>query len=146
MRTALAPFRFVVVLLVATGTTGLLLAAAPTPARFEQCSIVNGEVKTCAGFTTGEVIFSEQSDTKLSIQNPPLRRCQCSRGLIRKCQSVLFDGWTVRQSTLDGKYYECKVEAGVVGDCKKKPFTGEVALVICVAGCCAPPFPQQQEK
>jgi hypothetical protein len=140
MRRAMACFGFIV----ATGTATLLLAA--TPARFEPCTIVNGEVKTCSGFTTGEVIFTDQSETKPSNQSPPLRRCQCTRGLVRKCQPVAYDGWTVRQSTVDGKYYECKVEAGVVGDCKKKPYTGDADLVICVASNCSPPFPPQQEK
>lgn len=132
--------------MVATGATVLLFAASSPPARFEPCSIVNGEVKTCSGFTTAEVVFSDPSETKPSIVSPPLRRCQCTRGLVRKCQSVPFDGWTVRQSTVDGKYYECKVEVGVVGDCKKKPYTGDADLVICVASHCAPPFPQAAEK
>jgi hypothetical protein len=119
---------------------------APPPARFEPCSIVDGETKSCSGFTTGEVIFSEESETKPHIKNPVLHRCQCSRGLIRKCQSVPFDGWTVRQNQIDGKYYECKVEMGVVGECKKKPFTGEANLVVCVASSCAPPFPKSGAK
>lgn len=146
MRRAMACFGF----LVATSATTLLLAApttaTTTPGRFETCSIVNGEVKACEGFTTGEVIFSDPGETKPSIPNPPLRRCQCKRGLVRKCQSVLFDGWTVIQSPVDSKYYECKIEAGAVVECKKKPYTGDAALVICVASSCAPPFPAQQEK
>jgi hypothetical protein len=133
---------------VVTSAAGSLLSASPSapPARFEPCTIVDGETKSCAGFTTGEVVFSEESETKPHIKNPILHRCQCSRGLIRKCQSVPFDGWTVRQNVVDGKYYECKVEMGVVGECKKKPYTGEADLVICVASTCAPPFPKSGAK
>ena len=133
--------------LLATTAVAVTLLAAPTapPARFEPCTIVNGENKSCTGFTTGEVIFSDPSETKPQIKNPILHRCQCSRGLIRKCQSVPFDGWTVRQSVIDGKYYECKIELGVVSECKKKPFTGQADLLVCIASNCAPPFPKQQE-
>jgi hypothetical protein len=142
MRRTLAWSGFVVATAVAAG---LFAAAGSPPARFEPCTIVNGETKSCNGFTTGEVVFSDPSETKPQIKSPILHRCQCTRGLIRKCQSVPFDGWTVRQSVLDGKYYECKIEQGVVGECKKKPFTGDADLVICVASTCAPPFPQHQD-
>lgn len=142
MRRALAWSGFAVATIVAA----LLFAATGVqPARFEPCTIVNGETKSCSGFTTGEVVFSDPSETKPQIKNPILHRCQCARGLIRKCQSVPFDGWTVRQSVLDGKYYECKVEQGVVGECKRKPYTGDADLIICVASNCAPPFPQHQD-
>jgi len=142
MRSALVSFGFA-----AATAMAVPLFAAPgaPPARFEHCTIVNGETKSCAGFTDGEVIFSNAHDSKPQAKNPMLHRCQCARGLIRKCQSVPFDGWTVRQNPTDDKYYECKAEAGVVGECKKKPYSGEADLVICVAANCSPPFPPTQD-
>jgi hypothetical protein len=128
------------ILAVAIVAPASLAAPASPPARIEPCTIANGDVKECSGLTSGEVVSIDPSDAGPQEKTAMLHRCQCVRGLVRKCRSDPFNGWKVHQSVVDGKYRECKVVNGVLGDCKKQLYSGQADLVVCVSSQCAPPF------
>ena len=132
----------------AAAALAVLPSAAPAsaPARYEPCTIVNGETKLCSGLTRGEVISIDPRDAGPDEKTALLHRCDCVRGLVRKCRSDPYNGWKVHQSVIDGKYRECQVTNGVLGKCKPQLYSGQADLVVCVAANCAAPFARPAEK